>query len=111
MSTMTKDKTILLYAIVQGIKFDVSHALESMIIESTQGHCIKALIHPSLITQRASELPMLEYEEKSYHRLPLTLPKSKDGATDDMNEEEEDSETIGQQSKEDLEDEDPEANL
>ena len=111
MSIMTKDKTILLYAIVQGIKFDVSHALESRIIESTQGHCIGALIHPSLITQRATEVPMLESKEKSYHQLPLTLPKSKDGAPNDMNEEEEDAATVGQQTKEDLEDEDLEADL
>ena len=56
-------------------------------------------------------MPMLESEEKPHHRLPLTLLKAKDGALDDMDEEEEDKATPGQQSEEDSEDEDPEADL
>ena len=47
LTTVTKDKTILLYAIVQGIKFDVGHVIESGIIKSTQGRYTGALIHPS----------------------------------------------------------------
>ena len=60
--TVTRDKTILLYAIVQDIKFDVGHVIERVIIESTQGQCTRALIHPSLITQlcRLAEVPMFE---------------------------------------------------
>ena len=50
LTTVTKDKTILLYVITQGIKFDVEHVIERGIIESSHGHCIGALIHPSLIT-------------------------------------------------------------
>ena len=34
LNTVTKDKTILLYAITQGIKFDVGHVIERGIIES-----------------------------------------------------------------------------
>ena len=109
MSTVTKDKTILLYAIIQDIRFDVSHVIESGIIESTQGRYTRALIHPSLITQlcQAVEVPMLESEEKSHHRLPLTLLKAKHGAPDDMDEEEEDVAAVEQQSEEDLDEEDP----
>ena len=46
LSTVTRDKTIMLYAIVQGIKFDVGNVIERGIIESTQGRCTRALIHP-----------------------------------------------------------------
>ena len=35
LSTVTLDKTILLYAIAQGIKFDVGNVIERGIIEST----------------------------------------------------------------------------
>ena len=49
LSTVTRDKTIMLYAIVQDIKFNVGNVIERRIIESTQGQCIGALIHPSLI--------------------------------------------------------------
>ena len=100
---VTSDKTILLYAITQGIKFDVDHVIEKEIIESTQGHCTGALIHPSIITQlcRVAEVLMLKSEEKSHHRLPLSLPKSKDGAPDNMEDEDEEDATVGQQSEED----------
>ena len=51
LTTVTKGKTILLYAITQAIKFNVQHVIERGIIESTHGHCTRALIRPSLITQ------------------------------------------------------------
>ena len=35
LSTVTRDKAILLYAIMQGIQFDVGHVIEWGIIEST----------------------------------------------------------------------------
>ena len=45
---------------------------------------------------------MLELEEKSHHRLPMSLPKSKDRASDDMEEDEErESPTTGQHDDED----------
>ena len=47
LSIVTKDKTILLYAITKGFRF----VIEWRLIESTQGRCTGALIHPSLITQ------------------------------------------------------------
>ena len=110
---VTKDKTILLYAIVQGIKFDVKHVIERKIIESTQGRCIGALIHPSFITQlcRAVEVPIHESEEKSHHRLPLSLPKAKDGALDNLEDEDEEEAVVEQQREEDSEEEDPEADF
>ena len=55
---------------------------------------------------------MHESKEKSNHRLPLSLPKLKDVAPDDMeDEEEEDDGAAGQQSEEDSENEDLEADL
>ena len=54
---------------------------------------------------------MLELEEKSHHRLPLTLPKAKDGAPDDMDEEEEDATVARQQSADDSKDKDPKVDL
>ena len=86
LSTVTRDKTILLFALVRGIKFDVGHVIKRGIIESTQGRCTRALIHPSLIPQlcRLAEVPMLESKEKSPHKLPVPLPKTKNGSFDDM---------------------------
>ena len=37
LSTVIKDKTLMLFAIVQGIKFYVGHVIEKGNIESTQG--------------------------------------------------------------------------
>ena len=60
LSTITKDKAILLYAIVKDIKFDVGYVIERGIIELTQGRCTEALIHSFLITLlcRMAEVPM-----------------------------------------------------
>ena len=73
--------------------------------------CIGALIHPSLITQlcRNPKLPMLEFKEKAHHQLPLSLPKAKDGAPENV--EDEDKEDAVEQNDEDSEDEDSEADL
>ena len=111
LTTVTKDKIILLYVITQGIKFDVGHVIKRGIIESTHGGCIGALIHPFLITQlcRNAEGQMLESEETTHHRLPLSLPKAKDGAPENV--EDEDEEDTVEQSDEDFEDEDSEADL
>ena len=93
LSTVTRDKAILLYAIVQGIQFDVSHVIEQGIIESTQGRCTEALIHPPLITKlcRTTEVPMHDSKEKAIHRHLIPLPKSKEGVIDDMSEDEEEA--------------------
>ena len=91
LSIVTQDKTILLYAIMQGIQFDVGRVIEQGIIESTQGNCTGALIHPSLITKlcRTIEVPMHDSEEKNIHRHLIPLPKSKEGVTEDMSKGEE----------------------
>ena len=49
LSTVTKDKTILLYAMTKGFQFDIGSVIERRFIESTQGRCTRNLIHPSLI--------------------------------------------------------------
>ena len=51
LSTVTKDRAILLYAMTKGFQFDIGSVIERRLIESTQGRCMGALIHPSLITQ------------------------------------------------------------
>ena len=51
LSTVSKDKTILLYAMTKGFQFDIGFVIERGLIESTHGRCTEALIHPSLITQ------------------------------------------------------------
>ena len=65
LSTVAKDKTILLYSVTMGFQFDIGTVIEWGLIESTHGHCTGALIHPSLITQlcRSARVPMLDSEE------------------------------------------------
>ena len=85
LSTVTKDKAILLYAIEKDIKFDVGYVIERGIIKSTQGRCTGAPIHPSWITllYRMAEVPMSDSDEKSLHKLPVPLPKKKDCSSQD----------------------------
>ena len=93
---------IMLFGIVQGIKFDVGHVIKRGIIEPTQGRCTRALIHPPLITQlcRLAEVSMLESKEKSPNRLPVLLPKIKNGYFDDMEDDEVgQGEAAGEQAK------------
>ena len=52
---------------------------------------------------------MLESKEKAHHRIPLSLPKAKDDALDNV--EGEDEEDAVEKSDEDSKDEDSEANL
>ena len=56
-------------------------------------------------------MSMLESEEKSHHRLPLSLPKAKDGAPNNLENEDEEGVAIEQKSEEDSEDEDPKTDL
>ena len=46
LSTVTKDKTILLYAMTKGLQFDIGTVIERGLIDSTHGPCTGALIHP-----------------------------------------------------------------
>ena len=82
-SIVWRDKAILLYAIVEEIKFDLGFVIKSSIIEPSQGQCTGVVTHPSLITLlcKMAGVPMSESEEKSPHKLPLPMPKSKDGST------------------------------
>ena len=66
LNTVTKDKTVLLYAMTKGFQFDVETVIEQGLIKSTHGRCTGALIHPSLITQlcRSVGVPMLDSEEQ-----------------------------------------------
>ena len=59
LSTVTKEKTILLYTMTRGFQFDIGSVIERGLIELTQGRCTRALIHPSLITQlcQLAEVP------------------------------------------------------
>ena len=55
---------------------------------------------------------MLESNEKSYHRLPFPFPKSKDGARDNMEEDEGgEAPTVGQQEDKDSNDEEDTVDL
>ena len=50
LSIVMKDRAILLYAMITGLQFDIGSVIERGLIESTQGRCTGAMIHPSLIT-------------------------------------------------------------
>ena len=52
---------------------------------------------------------MLETKEKGHHRLPLSMPKAKDGAQNNV--EDDDEEIAAENSEEDFEDGDSEADL
>ena len=82
LSTNTKNKMILLYAMTKGFQFDIRSVTEWELIESTQWRCTEALIHPSLIAQlcRLAEVSMLDSEEQVQQRLPIPLPKVKFGS-------------------------------
>ena len=92
LSTVMKDKTILLYAMTQGFKFDIRSVIKMGLFDSTQGRCTGALIHSSLITQlcRLAKVPMMDSEEQVQQRLPIPLPKEKFGSLGDSDEETDD---------------------
>ena len=92
LSTVTKDKMILLHAMTQGFQFDIGSIIERGLIESTQGLYTKALIHSSLITQlcRLAKVSMLNSEEQVHQCLPIPLPKVKFGSLGDSDEETDD---------------------
>ena len=92
LSTITKEKTILHYAMTQGFQFDIGSVIERGLIESTQRRCTRALIHPSLITQlcQLAEVPILDSDEQVQQRLPIPLPKEKFESLGDSEEEADD---------------------
>ena len=75
-SKVTRDKAILLYAIVKGYKFNVGKIIESSILEFSYG---KAISHPSLITKlcEIARMQIGENEEKCPPMLPLPFPQKK----------------------------------
>ena len=110
LSTVAKDKTILLYIMTQSFKSDIGSVIERGLIESTQGRCIEALIHPSLITQlcQLAEVPMLDFEEQVQQCLPIPLPKAKFGSSAESAEEADDDAATTAPSEGESEDGDPE---
>ena len=92
LSTITKDKIILLYAMTKGFQFDIGSIIKRGLIELTQGRCTEALIYLSLITQlcRLAQVLMLDFEEQVQQRLPIPLPKVKFGSLGDSYEETDD---------------------
>ena len=65
LSTIMKDRVILLYAMTTGLQFHIGSVIERGLIELTQGRCTGALLNPSLITRlcRLAEVQKLESEE------------------------------------------------
>ena len=109
LSIVMKDETILFYAMTQGFKFNIGSVIERGLIESTQGRCTGALIHPSLITQlcRQAKVPMLDYEEQVQQRLPIPLAKAKFESPGDLDEKTNDDTAAATPSEGDPKDDDP----
>ena len=78
-SIVQRDKAILLYAIVQDIKFHLGFVIQNLILEMLKNRCIDALTHPSLITllSKLAGVSMSKSKEKTSPKLPLPVPKSK----------------------------------
>ena len=85
LSTVKKDKTILLYTMTKGFQFDIGTVIERGLIKSTHGCCIGALIHPSLLTKlcQSAGVQMLDFEEQVQQRLPRVKFGSPDKTDDD----------------------------
>ena len=49
-STVQRDKAIMVYAIMQNIKFDLEFVIQNSIMDIMKNECIGTLTHPSLIT-------------------------------------------------------------
>ena len=90
----------------KGFQFDIRSVIERGLIESTQGRCTRALIHPSLITQlcRLAKVSMLDSEEQLQQRLPIPLLKAKFGSSGDSDEETDDDTAAATPSASDPED-------
>ena len=75
-STMQKDKAILTYAIVSGMKFNVGAVIENSILELIDG---KLITHPSLIIELCLRVgvEISKDEEKIPPMIPLPFPIEK----------------------------------
>ena len=93
LSTVTKDKRILLYAMTKGFQFDIRTVIERGLIESTHGRCTGALITKLC---RSVRVQMLDPEEQVQQRLPILLPKVKfESPDDETNDDEPDDNALG----------------
>ena len=110
LSTVTKDKAILLYAMTKGFQLDIGTVIERGLTELTQGRCTGALIHPSLITRlcHSDGVSMLDSEEQVQQCLPIPLPKAKFGSPDESDEETDEDVPAATPSMSDPVDDDPE---
>ena len=108
LSIVTKDKTILLYTMILGFKFDIESVIERGLIESTQGQCTGALIHPSLITQlcQLAEVRMLDSKEQVQQRLPIPLSMAKFRSSAGSEKEDENDAVVAAHSEGESEDDD-----
>ena len=113
LTMVTKNKTILLYAITQGIKFDVGHVIERRLIDSTKGHCTGAVIHPLSLPNcvvslryRCWSLRRKHIIDFHFHYLNQKLETSKN-----MEDKDEEEATTAEKSEEDSKDEDLEVDL
>ena len=95
LSTVTKDKTILLYAMTKRLQFDIRTVIEGGLIETTHGRCIGALLHPSLVIKlyRSVGVQLLDSEEQVKQLLPIPLPRVKFGSPDEFGDETDDDKT------------------
>ena len=82
LSTVTKDRVILLYAMTTGLQFDIGSVIEQELIESTQGRCTGALIHPSVITQlcRLAGIPSWNLRSRCSSGYPYHCLRRSSGA-------------------------------
>ena len=110
LSTVTKDKTILLYAVTKGFKFDIETVIERGLIGSTRERCTSSLIHPSLIIElcRSVGVSMLDSKEQVQQRLSIQLLRVKFGTLDESNDETDDDAPATTPSASDPVDGDPE---
>ena len=109
LSTVTKDKTILMYAMTKGLQFDIGTVIEWGLIEMTHERCTSTLIHPSLITDlcRSVRVQMLDFEEQVQHWLPIPLPRVKFKSPGESDDEIDDDVLVATPSASDLVDGDP----
>ena len=75
-STLYKDRAILLYAILENYKFNVGNIIQNSLVEEDVG---KSLIHPSLIPQlcKAAKVVIERDEERCPSMAPLPFPIEK----------------------------------
>ena len=75
-STVYRDKAVLLYAILMNFKFNVGNIIKNSLVEGDLG---KSLIHPPLITQlcRDAKVVIKNDEERSPSMPPLSFPMEK----------------------------------